>query len=86
MQLPMLFQKLLNTNVTGPRATTPVFVPLPLGSTAQNRVNPFMAALNTQSPEFQRAYGVNKPLEKPAYFGTHNGRQLVGGARLFVSA
>ncbi|MGE0199730.1 MAG: hypothetical protein AB7P76_02040 [Candidatus Melainabacteria bacterium] len=54
------------------------------GNGRQGRYNPFMTALNTESQEFQQAYGKNMPLTKPMFLGYRDNVALYGGSRLFV--
>ena len=48
------------------------------------RYNPFLAALNQDSPEFREMYGVNRPLDKPMLLGYRDGQPMYGGSRLFL--
>ena len=48
------------------------------------RKNPFMTALNQQSPEFMESYGVNRPLKRPMFLGYRDNKALYGGSRLFI--
>jgi len=54
------------------------------GNATTKRYNPFMLALNSDSPEFKTVYGINKPLEKPMFLGYHDNQPLYGGSRLFI--
>jgi hypothetical protein len=48
------------------------------------RYNPFLAAMNPDSPAFREMYGVNRPLEKPMLLGYRDGEPMYGGSRLFL--
>ncbi len=61
----------------------PTAMPVDLAS-ATKRSNPFMIAMNQDSPEFREAYGVNRPLKKPMFLGYRDNKALYGGARLFI--
>ena len=51
---------------------------------AQKRYNPFMAAMNSDTPEFREMYGVNKPLAQPMFLGYNNDQPMYGGTKLFL--
>jgi hypothetical protein len=48
------------------------------------RSNPFMTAMNTDSPEFREQYGVNKPLKDAMFLGYRDDQPVFGGSRLFI--
>lgn len=49
---------------------------------SQKRYNPFMSAQNPESDDYH--YGVNRPLDKPAFLGYRDNQALYGGSRLFI--
>lgn len=48
------------------------------------RGNPFLTAMNTESPEFKEHYGVNKPLKDAMFLGYRDEKPVFGGSRLFI--
>jgi hypothetical protein len=89
-QTPSPFK--LNLNANNPfaravRATTPSMAAAPVApklTSNAKRYNPFMLALNADSPEFREVYGINKPLEKPMFLGYRDNQPIYGGNRLFI--
>lgn len=59
-------------------------MPLQEEAAANKFYNPFMAAMNQDSADFQSAYGVNRPLPKPMFLGYRDNKALYGGSRLFI--
>ncbi|WP_303673016.1 hypothetical protein [Vampirovibrio chlorellavorus] len=66
---------------TLPSLATPA-VTSSTGST--KRSNPFMTAMNPDSPEFREQYGVNKPLKDAMFLGYRDDQPVFGGNRLFI--
>ena len=64
------------------RAAVPAYVPVSSGSA--KGYNPFITAQDTESPQFNENYGVNRPLGKPMFMGYRDNPALYGGARLFI--
>lgn len=48
------------------------------------RGNPFLSAMNTESPEFKESYGINKPLKDAMFLGYRDDKPVFGGGRLFI--
>ncbi len=65
-------------------STTHAVVPVRTQTGSQKRYNPFMAAQQPDSAEYQQMYGVNRPLEKPIFLGYRDNQALYGGSRLFI--
>lgn len=69
------------------KATLPsLATPAITSTTGSNtkRSNPFMSAMNTDSPEFREQYGVNKPLKDAMFLGYRDDQPVFGGSRLFI--
>lgn len=69
------------------KATLPsLATPAVTGSTGSStkRSNPFMTAMNTDSPEFREQYGVNKPLKDAMFLGYRDDQPVFAGSRLFI--
>jgi hypothetical protein len=65
----------------------PVATAAPVGSGASSGkkpYNPFLSALDTNSPEFREMYGVNRPFAQPAFLGYRDNQPIYGGSRLFI--
>jgi hypothetical protein len=64
----------------------PALVPIQASTQQQphKQFNPFMAAMNSDSKEYQDMYGVNRPLAKPMFLGYRENQALYGGSRLFI--
>lgn len=83
-QLSQLFASNQSTALTRPAMTpAPITVDTTSGQ-ARKRNNPFMTALNGDSPEYREMYGVNQPLNKPMFLGYRDNQALYGGSRLFI--
>lgn len=89
-QSPSPFKLSMNTQnpfAKPVRAAMPSFAAAPITTKANattQRYNPFMLAMNSDSPEFKTIYGINKPLEKPMFVGYHDNKPIYGGNRLFI--
>lgn len=64
--------------------TTGAVQPAKVNPARSNHHNPFLTALNPDSPEFKTTYGVNRPMQKPMFLGYRNDQPLFGGSRLFI--
>lgn len=50
----------------------------------KTRYNPFLAAMDSNSPGFREMYGVNRPLDQPMFLGYRDEQPMYGGSRLFL--
>ncbi len=70
-----------------PAQTKQVLAPVHINTgdpATQNKRNPFLSAMNTDTKEFRDVYGVNRPLNKPMFLGYRDDKALYGGSKLFI--
>jgi hypothetical protein len=68
-------------STTASLAATPIATNM---GTNRKRYNPFLTALNSDTPEFKEVYGVNRPLDKAMFIGYRDDKPIFGGSRLFI--